>query len=217
MWFWRNKKLWEGKVVTPAYAMDSSFKMYSEWLEAKKKHVFSPPQRRLEVQMTESKWRIPEPGAYKVNVDASVFPNAPTFSVGMIMRDHLGSFVACKVACFPMVETVFEAEMVGIREAPSWIKEGQFSSTQVLVESDSLLSVKAILEDKMNLLEVGEVVEECKQELQSLSSVSVRFIRKDANRVAHVIARISCLANSNIVFTSPPTCLLEALSFDCLS
>lgn len=40
------------------------------------------------------------------------------------MRDHSGSFIACKVGCFPMVDSVFEAEMIGIREALSWLKEG---------------------------------------------------------------------------------------------
>lgn len=69
----------------------------------------------------------------------------------------------------------------------------------------------------MNLLEVGEVIEECKQGLQGLPLVSLSFIRKIANRVAHNIARIPCLANSQITFTSPPTCLLEALSYDCSS
>lgn len=104
------------------------------------------------------------------------------------MRDHSGSFVACKVGRVAMVDSIFEAELIGVRDALSWIKEGQYSSAQVLVESDSLLSVKAILEDKVNLLEVGEVIEECKQGLQGLASGSIRFIRKIANRVAHNVA-----------------------------
>lgn len=35
IWYWRNKKVWDGRVVTPAFAMDSSFQVSSEWLQAR--------------------------------------------------------------------------------------------------------------------------------------------------------------------------------------
>lgn len=147
VWFWRNKKVWESKVVTPAFAMDNSFKVLSEWMEAKKEQVMIRPNGNPEVHQVDHRWQCLGPGAFKINVDASVFPNAQFFSVGMVMRDHLGSFVACKVGSFPMVDTVFEAELVGVKEALSWIKGGQYSNAPVQLETDSLLSVKAILED----------------------------------------------------------------------
>lgn len=56
-------------------------------------------------------------------MNASIFPNARNFSVGMVLRDHLGYYVAGKVSCFPMVASFFEADVIGIREALSWIKE----------------------------------------------------------------------------------------------
>lgn len=105
-------------------------------------------------------------------MDASVFPNASYFSVGLVLRDHLGSYIAGKVSYFPMDVSIFEAEFIGIRQALSWIKEEEISNGQVVVESDSLLSVKAIMEGKVNLLEVGDIVEDCKQELGSMTSNS---------------------------------------------
>lgn len=53
---------------------------------------------------------------------ASVFPNAHTFAVRMVMRDHMGTFIVRKTRCFPSVDSVFEAETVVMREALSWIK-----------------------------------------------------------------------------------------------
>lgn len=38
IWFWRNKKVWEGKEVTAAIAMDSSFKTVAEWKEVRRKN-----------------------------------------------------------------------------------------------------------------------------------------------------------------------------------
>ena len=149
VWFWRNKRVWDDKTVTPAFAMDSSFKMYAEWLEAKKIQVSPPSRSNAEMQSTESKWCCPDTGILKVNVDVSVFPNASTFTVGMVMRNHRGSFVAGKSISLPMADSVFEAETIGISEALSWIKVHQVHGTEVVLESDSLLAVKAITVRKL--------------------------------------------------------------------
>lgn len=39
VWFFRNKKVWENKVVTSAVAMEWSAKVISEWRDARNKHV----------------------------------------------------------------------------------------------------------------------------------------------------------------------------------
>lgn len=67
----------------------------------------------------------------------------------------------------------------------------------------------------MNYLDIGEIIENCKQMLSSLHRSSVVFVRKNANRVAGV-AKISCLVNSHNLFMSSLTCLLETLSYNCL-
>lgn len=41
----------------------------------------------------EHKWQAPEVGSFKLNVDASIFKEEDHFSVGMVMRNHLGEFV----------------------------------------------------------------------------------------------------------------------------
>lgn len=46
--------------------------------------------------------------------------------------------------------------------------------------------------------------------------VSVEFVKKRANRVAHELAKISCERNSFIVIPSPPYYLLETIMLDAL-
>lgn len=77
-----------------------------------------------------------------------------------------------------------------------------------------MLAVKAIKDNGVNFLEVGEVIEDYKQMLLSTKETSISFVRKNGNRVAHELAKISCLAFCQNFFTSFSTCLLEALSFD---
>ncbi|KAK1362977.1 hypothetical protein POM88_038538 [Heracleum sosnowskyi] len=74
-------------------------------------------------------------------------------------RNHEGTFMAGRNHCFSREVSVFKAEVVGVRETFSWIKDLQMQESEVAVESDSQLTVKAILSDNLNLLEAGEVIE----------------------------------------------------------
>lgn len=56
VWFWRNKRVWENKIITSAFAMDNSFKFYSEWLAAKEKQMASLPSNKHGVQKPVIKW-----------------------------------------------------------------------------------------------------------------------------------------------------------------
>lgn len=128
------------------------------------------------------------------------------------MRDHDGRFVEAKVLALARPASVFEAESIGVRESLSWIM--QRGDANVLIELDSLLAVRALQQQKVYLQEVGHVVNECVTLLQSMSGTVVTHIRKQANKVAHSLARIPCELNSFIVFLSPPSILLETLVSD---
>lgn len=158
------------------------------------------------------RWKPPAEGFLKVNVDASVFAGADTFIIGMVLRDHNGSFIQGKNLCLPYPGTVLEGEAIGVKEALTWIKELQLHN--ISIESDSRLTVKAINENVDYQLEVGDVLEGCRCDLLSMAGVVVSYIRKQANKVAHGIARIPCSIGCSNVFTSPPACMLETILYD---
>uniref|UniRef100_A0A803Q693 RNase H type-1 domain-containing protein n=1 Tax=Cannabis sativa TaxID=3483 RepID=A0A803Q693_CANSA len=83
------------------------------------------------------------------------------------------------------------SEAMGIREALSWLKDKPFQ--QVCVESDSLVSVQAINSSVVMYSAFGLIVQDCKSLLDSMNNVSLRFVKRSANRAAHVIARQSQL------------------------
>ena len=88
---------------------------------------------------------------------------------------------------------VLEAEALGIREALSWVKN--MEARTVTVESDSFVAVNAINGQNKFLLEVGHIIDHCRLMLQSLPNVSVKYIRKQANEVAHGLAKMPCSIN----------------------
>ncbi|KAL8099954.1 hypothetical protein AgCh_032277 [Apium graveolens] len=113
------------------------------------------------------------------------YSGAPDFTVGMVLRDHRNTFLVGCTSCFRALVSVFEAEVIGVREALSWVKDMQFNACKVELETDSLLVVQGIKNSVINLLEVGEVLEQCRRYLRELEGISIHFVRNQANRVAH--------------------------------
>lgn len=71
-------------------------------------------------------------------------PGVNSFSIGMVLRGHDGVFVAGKTSRFSAADYVFEAESIGVREALSWIYDNNLQNENVVIESDSLITVNAI-------------------------------------------------------------------------
>ncbi|XP_074357577.1 uncharacterized protein LOC141697194 [Apium graveolens] len=158
------------------------------------------------------KWKPPDVGRLKLNVDASVHVNAADFSIGLILRDHMGQFVAGKVKCIARSGNVLEAKATAILEGLKWIVDMNYRNVEV--ESDSLVSVKAIQNGSENFLEVGHLFEDCRAYFKSRGDLSISFVKRQANKVAHLAARFPCLPDCQNIFLSSPSILLETLMYD---
>ena len=130
----------------------------------------------------------------------------------MILRNHQGSYIHGRTLRFAGKVEVLEAELVGILEALRWTSE--IKGQTIVVESDSLLSVQAINGKVHNELEVGVLIEKCHAILRSRERVCLSFVKKRANKVAHLLVRIFCMLYSFIDLSSPPTRVLETLISD---
>ena len=159
-------------------------------------------------------WQVPEVGCLKINVDASVIDGQNTFAIGIVLRNHQGCYITGRTMRFAGSVSVMEAELTGILEALLWAQE--VAADGVVVESDSKLSIHAVQEGQENLMESGHLMNHCRSILSSNDRLSLKFVRKQANRVAHKLARIPCELNSLIVIPSPPSYLLETLLSDSL-
>lgn len=157
-------------------------------------------------------WGAPELGWLKFNVDASLFSGTNAFAIGMVVRDAQGEFLAGKTVRSRGEVSVMEAEAFGVLEALKWLEEMGYYN--VIVESDCLLVVDAIAKENVYQLEVGDLLQACRERLKWRSDIQVCFVKKQANKAAHMLARHPCLLDSFIVFMSPPDMLLETLYLD---
>lgn len=170
--------------------------------------------RSVSHQSTSSYWVALAEGAFKINVDASIYVGSQNYGIGMVIRDYRGVFCKARSVCRAGQISVFEAETNDVLEAIRWAQELEIQ--KVIIESDSMLTVQAINQGTTNHLDVGNVLQESRMMLEIYPHFNVSFARKQANKVAHALARVPCQANCFVDFSSPPQLVLESLMYDAL-
>lgn len=192
--------------------MEQSFRMLKEWKEARVKRNTIGNSQLCRTKIGSRQWTPPGDGELKINVDASWFESANFFSIGMVTRDQKGHFIEVRTMAFHQAADVFEAECIGMKEALSWVLNQE--NKKATVETDSMLTIEAIKGQRENMLEVGHVIDQCKSMLLLMPDVKVKFVRKQASKVAHELARLPCMINGLIVYTAPLTHLVELYYLD---
>lgn len=196
--------------------MKWSMTQIEEWRTVNKKKMQAQGGIRMNNQHHNQKWVRPGVGKFKVNVDASVKQNQNSFVVGMVLRNHQGHYITGKTMRIMGSVQVVKAEVTAIFEALKWLEE--LPVAEVIIESDSLLGVKAITQNYTNYMNymLGTLVQQCKELITTRGGISIEFVRKRANKVAHELAKFPCEPNSFIVISSPPYYLLETIMLDAL-
>ncbi|KAL8089810.1 hypothetical protein AgCh_039324 [Apium graveolens] len=102
-----------------------------------------------------AKWKPPQEGQLKINVDASLSRESDSFGLGMVIRDDNGMFLLGKVIRLQHVEIALDAETRGVLEALKWAAGEDLRD--VRVEIDSLLTVQTLEGHATTVLEVDHV------------------------------------------------------------
>lgn len=126
--------MWDNKIVNLLFAMEYSFRYLNDWKSACKKSQAFDMQDKADVS-ADKRWRPPDIGTWKLNVDASFVHNAEYFTVGMVIRDHVDVFIECMSMTLPRPGSLFEAESIGVKETLSWLTDHQ--GRKFIVETDS--------------------------------------------------------------------------------
>lgn len=176
LWFSRNLKVWENKMVTPQITMDWSVKHITEWQTARKTKLSRLQTNTQSAVQGSTKWVAPVEGKLKVNVDASVVAGTPSFVVGMVLRNHHGMFVQARNARCAGEVPALGAEAWGVLEALKWIQILQVPNVEI--KCDSLLTVTTLRKKLVYCLEVGFILDECIAILQSRPDIFDLFCQK---------------------------------------
>ena len=104
-------------------------------------------------------------------------------------RGNQGQFLGALVRCRSGSVLPDVAEVLGIKEALSWIKE----------ESDCLVAVQSLRSSVSMQSYFGRLVRACKLLLFDLKpkNVSIKFIKRSANTAAHFLAKSSSVVSDH--------------------
>ncbi|CAJ2643989.1 unnamed protein product [Trifolium pratense] len=203
LWQSRNNKLWRSQVETASVVFDRACTVLTNWQTAQ-----IAPKKGIngQQQPAAAKWARPSLGRYKCNIDASFSSGLNRVGIGTCIRDDQGRFVVAKTEWFSPVCDVEMGEAQGLLQALKWVRDLQLEDVDF--ELDAQTVVTKFHSKKDDVSEFGEVIKDC-QRLHNtfFKNSKVEFIRRQANVVAHVLARAAPSLASFRVFTDTPICI----------
>ncbi|KAM6547177.1 hypothetical protein CsatB_018853 [Cannabis sativa] len=189
IWSSRNDVLWKGRIKTAANVVLEAKSYLNQWLHAQKNRsasILTDTSQGMEIEH----WTKPVIDTIKVNVDGAIFANLNSYGISFIARNSDGRILeAGSKLSFGNVSPEI-AEICGIKEALSWIKSNNWHN--VSLETDSLLVVQGISSTAQMPSTFGMVAWDCKKLLSELTSISLKFVKRTANKAAHFLARSAC-------------------------
>ena len=114
-----------------------------------------------------------------------MFCDLSAIGLGMVMRRNDGQFYACKTLLLPLFCSVKEAKALALRETLLWVFS--LKLVDVEFETDSLLVVNSLSSHFLDCSEYDFLISDyvC---LKGKGNYSIRFIKRQTNKCAHVLA-----------------------------
>ena len=134
-------------------------------------------------------WTKPPPPFLNCNVDCALFNNNSVAGYGLCIRNSTGQFIAGMSNFSHCSLTPVEAEAWGLLEAIKFVVVKDIS--YVIFESDCKVIVDIVNSSHLPQNELGDILSTCKDLISIHTSFIVNFVKRQANEVAHSIARAS--------------------------
>ena len=207
IWNQRNTVLHGGKLKDPGW-LNKCAAEFSEEFKQVQEHLTIPMR-----QSDGSVWRPPAQSWFKLNFDAAIFKEHNSSGFGVVIRNNQGEVMAAMASRRPPVSCSEEAETLACRKALEFAVDTGFS--ELLVEGDNANVMRAISSSTMNFSVLGNVIADIHCNLYGLGRVSISCIKRNGNRVAHVIARYARMLDEDMFWKEEvPQVAVEALSQD---
>ena len=143
-----------------------------------------------------------------------MYQNTYIYSNTYYKHNAQGQFLCCFSKCFNGLLNAKEAEAIGMREAILWVM--QQGVDHVIFETDAKSTVDALNNHETDISEFGSIISECRDLLNQVLSFKYSFVRREANVIAHSLARESRYYGGFQQWQDPPN-FIEGLLTDVVS
>ncbi|XP_045822393.1 uncharacterized protein LOC123915300 [Trifolium pratense] len=206
IWKHRNNIIWNNVTDAQNFVFSRANITLHDWRVV---HTARTGVKNLQVRH-ESRWKKPSSGRMKCNIDASFSSLNNRVGIGVCIRDEFGAYVLAKYEQFTPLCDVRFGEALGLLSALNWVHE--LNLGPVDFELDSKIVVDSFHSNKCDATELGDIISHCKQLFSNYyNNSSVEFIRRQANEVAHSLAKAATYAASPRILVDIPNCIEHLL------
>jgi ribonuclease HI len=184
IWHNRNDKLWNDNATLPSQIGRHAFDAWNDWYSV---HNLQRNSVSRETSPGLVRWEKPAPGWVKCNVDVAFITGTGKTSTGLCFRDSNGQFIGGKTQWQPTVISTAEGEAWALLLAMQEARHRELDRVQF--ESDSKVLVDAIHMKRRGNSEFLSIVHDIVNFMSSFLNFEVKFVRRQANSVAHALAR----------------------------
>jgi ribonuclease HI len=206
LWNNRNNWIWNNEKSEASQLGKQAFSMWKEWFDAQ--HVQSSIAADNQHQQ-QHVWQKPRDGWMKCNVDAGFHTQRNTTNRGWCIRDGNGRFICAGTAWDYGTYSTIEAEALALKEAVQ--AAIQMNMEKVIFESDSQLVVQAIHANYGGQSEFSLLISSIKSLLVPHYNFEVKFVKRQANSVAHLLAKAANSWSRHCFFNLIPRCIEQQL------
>jgi ribonuclease HI len=150
-----------------------------------------------------------------IYIDASFSKQQNKVGIGMCIRDDQGRFVLAKTEWLSPITDVDIGEALGLLSALNWVHDLQLENVDF--ELDSKNVVTSFHSKHPNASELGDIIKDCVRVYNThFKNSRIEFIRRQANEVAHVLARVATSIASFHLFIDVLICIRQIINNEML-
>ncbi|XP_024195872.1 uncharacterized protein LOC112199038 [Rosa chinensis] len=206
IWKNRNMQLWDDKLQQPTDAAVFSL----GWLQEYQSANVNAPQPQ---HQQSKRWSAPVSGVLKCNADGAFVAHSRRAAYGLVFRNETGNFLAAAAAPLRQMSSPFHTEVMAMLESMRLAETLHYKN--VIFESDCLLLIQALANDEPDISTLGLLLGEVRDLLRNNLEFKVCYTPREANVVAHKLAKHACQAlESQVWFVVAPEFIRDALLSD---
>ncbi|KAE8796077.1 hypothetical protein D1007_28934 [Hordeum vulgare] len=154
-------------------------------------------------------WTRPPPGYTKLNVDASFDPDLLQGSVGAVLHDNAGKFIAASNSVIGVCLDVYMAEAIALRFGLNLATS--VGCNKLVVNSDNTDVIASMQEGGNSSRTAAAILDDCNHMARDFTHVRYDHCHRKANSVADELARICKFSSPNSWFKKPPSAITPLL------
>ncbi|GAU43413.1 hypothetical protein TSUD_398900, partial [Trifolium subterraneum] len=207
IWKRRNAKVWDNITESNTNVYERAQHLLTSWKHAQQTRSYANTPQPVQQR---TNWEKPSQGRCKCNIDASFSSTHNKVGIDTCIRDDQGRYMAAKIEWLEPILDVEIGEAMGLFSAVKWMDELWLSDVDF--EMDCKRVVDCLHSSRTYNSDLGDILRDCRVILATnLVNSHVKFIRRQANEVAHRLAREATSLASFHIFIDIPTCIYDII------